>query len=118
MTLASVAVSSAWYVVALLLIGAGLAAQYRRGVVKELRESLKTASTEIEIHRGIVDRLESKIDALDARCTALEVENKSLRGILATGTHLAPVIEVQLTEIISLLKEHERLATKRWERLA
>lgn len=81
----------------LVLLAGLLAGQARKGIVQELRESLKTAKDEMDISRGRADRLEdeSKRDhdalaAMDIRLSTLEAENRILRETLQTGIRLAP----------------------------
>lgn len=91
-------------------IGA-LLGTFRRGVIRELREALQTAELEISVNRGIVSRLENHVAKLDARCDILERENQSLREILSSGSHLAPVIGAELHKhYVAMKKFHIALA--------
>ena len=91
-------------VLGLSLIAGLLAGQFRRGVVGELRESLGTANTELDIERKRGDRLEAKVQSLSDRLTRMETENRVLRETLQTGIRLAPEFTTTMTK---LLQAHE-----------
>ena len=42
--------------------------------IKELREALKVAQTEVELHRRVVHRLQDERDALQAKLSAIEAQ--------------------------------------------
>lgn len=88
-----------------LILVAGLAAgQFRKGVVGELRNSLSTANTELDIERKRGDRLETAVNNLSARMAVLETENRILRETLQTGLRLAPEFKESM---VAMLREHE-----------
>jgi len=98
-------------VLTLVLLAGLLAGQFRKGVVQELRDSLETANTEIEIERKRADRLDRDVKqavlatrALESRIAALETENRVLRETLQTGLRLAPEFK---DTMLTLLREHE-----------
>ena len=102
-------------VLGLSLVAGLLAGQFRRGVVGELRESLTTANTELDIERKRGDRLEAllarttkefegRVSSLEARLANMETENRVLRETLQTGIRLAPEFTSTMTE---LLAKHE-----------
>lgn len=78
--------------------------QFRRGVVTELRASLNTANTELDIERKRSDRLEDAVKNLETRLAALEAENRVLRETLQTGLRLAPEFK---DTMVDLLRVHE-----------
>ena len=85
-------------VIAGLFVAAGaLFGQFRRGVVKELRDSLDTARTEIGIERDRANRIEHEMRALEAANAALAAEVKTLRELLVGGDHLAVAITDAIT---------------------
>ena len=86
----------------LLLLGAfmttgAIVGQFRRGVIDELRASLATAQSEIEIQRGRGDRLETAMSALNEKLAATTAENQLLSLQLKTGMRLAPEFQQILT---------------------
>lgn len=91
-------------VTTLLLVVGLVAGQFRRGVVQELRDSLKTAADEIALQRERGDRLEKTVADMQARLAAMETENRILRETLQTGLRLAPEFKDAMAE---LLKRHE-----------
>lgn len=82
--------------VALVLLAGLVAGQFRRGVVEELRQSLHTANTEIEIERKRSDRLEAEAQALRAEVIALRTEVETLRSVLTDDRALARTIAAEL----------------------
>lgn len=84
-------------VAALVLMAGAVAGQFRRGVVSELRASLDTASSEIEIQRQRGDRLELEMSRLSAENAGLHAEIKTLRDVLVTGGHL----QVAITDAVN-----------------
>lgn len=92
-------------VVGILLTAGAIAGQFRRGVVGELRDSLSTANTELDIERKRSDRLEEAVREMARRLGALEAENKVLRETLQTGLRLAPEFQAI---IAAQLAEHEK----------
>lgn len=92
-------------VIGLVLVAGLVAGQFRRGVVQELRESLSTANTELDIERRRGDRLEEAVRGLERRLGTLEAENRVLRETLQTGIRLAPEFQAIISE---QLRDHER----------
>ena len=88
-----------------------LLGQFRRGVIRELRESLTTAQTEIGINRQIVNRLEDSIRKVEARCGTLEHENSGLRIAVETGAALVPFVQAEFAKFErSVIARHQILA--------
>lgn len=73
----------------LVLLAGLVAGQFRRGVVDELRATLQTAKTEIDVERSRSDRLEREAQALRSEVAALRAEVKTLRSVLTDGQQLA-----------------------------
>lgn len=92
-------------VIGLVLAAGTVAGQFRRGVVSELRDSLSTANTELDIERKRSDRLEEVVRDLERRLGALEAENRVLRETLQTGIRLAPEFQAI---IAAQLADHEK----------
>ncbi len=72
--------------------------QLRRGVIEELRESLRTAQVEIDINRSIVSRLDEAMKKIEGRCEHLETENKNLRTAVETGAALVPFMREEFAK--------------------
>lgn len=86
--------TGAGIVVGLVLLAGILAGQFRRGVVEELRQTLATAKTEIDIERARSDRLEREAQKLREEVAALRAEVKTLRSVLTDGgAHAADEIK-------------------------
>ena len=81
----------------LVLAGGVLFGQFRRGIVRELRDSLDTARTEIGIERDRANRIEAEMRKLESANAALSAEVKTLRELLVGGDH----ISVALSDVIN-----------------
>lgn len=79
-------------VVGLVLLAGILAGQFRRGVVDELRATLATAKTEIEIERTRSDRLEREANTLRTEVAGLRAEVKTLRSVLTDEHKVAKTV--------------------------
>ncbi len=64
----------------LILLAGLLAGQFRRGVVQELRETLTTAKSEIDIERSRSDRLEKELAKAHDFSVQLQAEIAGLRS--------------------------------------
>lgn len=85
-------------VLAVVLIAGLLAGQFRRGVVDELRATISTANSEIEIERGRSDRLEREAAMLRAEVGALRTEVATLRSVMLDDRKLARSIAEELAK--------------------
>jgi len=103
-----------------------VAGQFRRSVISELRDSLTTANTEIDIERKRSDRLEADLKTacdelhtlsqkMETRVSILEAENAVLRETLRTGIELAPAFKEVMAE---MLKIHEERSLAMLERIS
>lgn len=80
-----------------LVLGAGLlAGQFRRGVVKELRNALESALTEIKIQRERGDRQDEDLKSLTVEVAGLRKENEILRSVLISGEHFREVVAEEI----------------------
>ena len=84
-------------------------AQLRKGVIQELRETIATANTEIQIQRGRSDRLEKDLKDLELKFTEITTENRTYYKVITSGEALSPKLEVllnkQTAEILAKLKK-------------
>lgn len=85
-------------VLGVILIAGLLAGQFRRGVVEELRATITTANTEIEIERGRSDRLEREALSLRVEVEGLRKEVATLRSVMIDDRKLARSIASELAE--------------------
>ena len=84
-------------IASLVLAGGVLFGQFRRGIVRELRDSLDTARTEIGIERDRANRIEAEMRKLEAANAALTAEVKTLRELLVGGEHLSVALSDAIT---------------------
>lgn len=85
-------------VIGIVLAAGAIAGQFRRGVVGELRDSLSTAKTEIDIERSRSDRLEQEAKDLRREVVALRAEVATLRSVLTDDRKLAQLVAQELAE--------------------
>ena len=86
-------------VLGLILLAGLVAGQFRRGVVQELRDSLHTANTEIEIERRRSDRLDAESKELRLEVIALRTEVATLRSVLTDDRKLAQTVANELSTV-------------------
>lgn len=79
-------------VLGLVLLAGLVAGQFRRGVVDELRQTLITAKSEIDIERSRSDRLEREAAQLRTEVAGLRAEVKTLRSVLTDDRKLAQTV--------------------------
>ena len=97
----SIPLGTAAAVIGLILIAGVVAGQFRRGVISELRASLETATSEIEIQRQRSERLTADVQQLREENAALHAELATLRDMLLTGGHLQKAIVDAITDAVS-----------------
>lgn len=79
-------------ILGLVLIAGLVAGQFRRGVIEELRATLSTAKSEIDIERARSDRHEREAEALRQEVAALRAEVRTLRSVLTDDRKVAQAV--------------------------
>lgn len=89
-------------VLAIVLLAGLVAGQFRRGVVDELRATLATAKTEIDVERLRSDRLEREAGALRTQVAGLVAEVATLRSVLTDERKVAAAVSGELKEALGM----------------